>query len=41
MLYYVHMGYNSVFERDLILAFPSGVLISEKEIDNLELLKNR
>ncbi len=41
MLEYVHMGYHSVFEKDLILEFENGVLISEKEIDNLELLKNK
>jgi len=34
MIEYVHMGYNSIFEKDLILEFREGVLISEKEIDN-------
>ncbi len=41
MLEYVHMGYYSVFEKDLILEFQHGILISEKEIDNRELLKSK
>ena len=28
MLSYVHMGYESVYERDLLLTFEKGVLIS-------------
>lgn len=34
MLEYVHMGYFSIFERDLVLKFSEGILIDEKQIDN-------
>tara|TARA_B110000881_G_C18155057_1_gene307984 strand:+ start:67 stop:498 length:432 start_codon:yes stop_codon:yes gene_type:complete len=34
LLHYVHMGYSSVFEKDLFLKFKDGVLIDEETIDN-------
>ena len=34
MLQYVHMGYESIFETDLILSLKKGILIDEKVIDN-------
>ena len=34
MLCYVHSEYDSVYEKELILEFKEGVLVSEKEIDN-------
>lgn len=34
MLEYIHMGYASIFEKELILEFKNGIMISEKEIDN-------
>ncbi len=36
LLKYVHMGYASIFEKDLILQFRNGILLSEKEINNRE-----
>jgi hypothetical protein len=33
-LEYVHMGYGSTYERDLILTFEQGVLKAEEVIDN-------
>lgn len=33
-LLYVHMGYGSVYERDLILTIKNGKLIKKKIIDN-------
>lgn len=40
MLNYVHRGYSSLFERDIILKFEMGNLVSEKIIDNIEDFKN-
>ena len=34
LLQYVHMGYQSIFEKDLILEFKEGVLMNERIIDN-------
>ena len=34
MLQYVHMGYESIFEKDLILKFKKGVLIDERIVKN-------
>lgn len=34
MLDYVHMGYDSRFERDTFLEFKNGVLVSRVDIDN-------
>jgi len=31
---HIHMGYASVYEKDLLLNFKKGVLVSEKIIDN-------
>lgn len=31
---YVHMGFGSTFERDLFLEFKSGVLVSERVVEN-------
>ena len=36
MLDYVHMGYASLYERDLILAFENGLLYKEYIVDNNE-----
>tara|TARA_B100000767_G_scaffold79591_1_gene76281 strand:- start:211 stop:642 length:432 start_codon:yes stop_codon:yes gene_type:complete len=42
LLQYVHMGYSSVFEKDLFLKFKDGVLIDEETIDNrIEFEKNK
>ena len=37
MIQYVHLGYKSIFEKDLILNFKKGVLIDEKVIDNRQI----
>ena len=34
MLAYIHMGYESIYEKDLIIEFKDGIKVSEKEIDN-------
>ncbi len=34
MLHYEHMGYMSIFERDLFFEFEKGTLIKKREIDN-------
>lgn len=34
MLQYVHTGYESIFEKDLILQFKKGVLIDERVMRN-------
>jgi len=34
MLQYVHSGYESIFEKDLILKFKKGVLIDERVMRN-------
>ena len=36
MLYYVHGGYGSIYEKDIILSFDKGVLIEKKEVDNYD-----
>ena len=41
LLKYVHLGYESKYEKDLFLKFKDGVLISEREIDNREEFKNK
>lgn len=33
---YVHMGYASIFEKDLFLVFVNGQLVNQYEIDNRE-----
>jgi hypothetical protein len=34
MLHYEHMGYISIFEKDLFLEFKKGVLYNKREVDN-------
>ena len=34
MLEYLHMGYMSVYEKEMFLKFESGVLVGSREIDN-------
>lgn len=34
MLEYVHMGYASLFEKDLILVIEKGILVNQYEVDN-------
>ena len=41
MLDYVHMGYASLYERDLILVFENGLLTNEYVIDNKEEYQDR
>lgn len=41
MLDYVHMGYASLYERDLILVFENGLLTNEYVVDNEEEYQNR
>lgn len=41
MLDYVHMGYASLYERDLILVFENGLLTNEFVVDNEEEYQNR
>lgn len=41
MLDYVHMGYASLYERDLILVFKKGVLIKEYLVDNKKKYQRR
>lgn len=41
MLDYVHMGYASLYERDLVLVFENGLLTNEYVVDNEEEYQNR
>jgi preprotein translocase subunit SecE len=41
MLDYVHMGYASLYERDLILVFENGLLTNEYIVDNEDEYQNR
>lgn len=34
MLHYEHMGYMSIFEKDLFLEFNKGNLVGKREVDN-------
>ena len=34
MLHYEHIGYMSIFEKDLFLEFKKGVLVGNREVDN-------
>ena len=34
MLHYEHMGYMSIYEKDLFLEFKKGVLVGNREVDN-------
>ena len=35
-LQYVYMGYQSIFEKDLMLKFKKGILIDKRVIDKVE-----
>lgn len=37
MIHYVHMGYASVYEKELFLRFVNGKYVSYREIDNTQL----
>jgi hypothetical protein len=41
MLDYVHMGYSSLYERDLMLVIENGVLVKEYYVDNQEEYQER
>jgi hypothetical protein len=41
MLEYVHMGYASMYDSDLLLVFENGKLVNQYEIDNKEEFQNR
>ena len=34
ILEYIHLGYASLYEKDLFLIFENGVLVKEYEVDN-------
>ena len=34
MLHYEHQGYLSIYEKDLLIQFETGLLISQREVDN-------
>jgi len=36
MLHYEHMGYMSIFEKDLFFDFEKGTLVRKREVDNTE-----
>ena len=36
MLKYVHMGYGSVYEREITLQIKSGKIVAESTIDNTQ-----
>lgn len=41
LLYYVHGGYDSLYEKDLILVFENGILLNEYIVDNQEEFQKR
>ncbi len=41
LLDYIHMGYASLYEKDLFLVFENGVLIKEYLVDNKKEYKKR
>ncbi len=41
MLNYRHMGYASLFEKDLFLIFENGTLVNQYEVDNETEYQNR
>ena len=41
MLEYVHAGWGSIYEREIILTIKDGKLVDEAVIDNTELIKER
>jgi len=36
ILEYVHLGYASLYEKDLFLVFENGILLREYEVDNTQ-----
>lgn len=36
---YIHMGYSSLYEKDMFFNFKNGILLSIREVDNSELYK--
>jgi hypothetical protein len=40
-LKYVHMGFESVYERDIILSFKKGALVKKKVVDNKDRKKSK
>lgn len=34
MLHYVHQGYDSIYERDIVLTVEQGIVAGRKEVDN-------
>lgn len=40
-LEYVHMGYASIYEKDIFLVFINGKLVNEYEVDNREAYNKR
>jgi hypothetical protein len=34
LLHYEHMGYMSIYEKDLFLEFNKGILVATREVDN-------
>lgn len=41
LLDYVHRGFESLYERDVILQIQNGEIIGETQIDNKEVIENR
>ena len=40
-LYYIHGGYASIYEQDMILSFEKGVLTNKQWIENEERAKRQ
>ena len=38
-LHYVHMGFGSIYERDLLIKIQEGVVVDQKVIDNTDKAK--
>ncbi len=41
LLYYVHGGYSSLFEKDIFLDIEKGIVIDKTEVDNQEEYQRR
>jgi len=41
MLEYIHMGYASIYEKDLVLVFEKGALVEQYEVDNTNKYQER
>lgn len=41
LLEYVHMGYASIYEKDIFLVFINGKLVNEYEVNNREVYNKR